>query len=285
MTTHADPAQDELSAEFAYDFCTRYTEAWNSHDPERLIALVTEGIVWADPVRPGEGAKGHNEVREYLRSTWRAMPDLHFTSVDDQVYLSSDRRRVAAPWKARATLLGPLEPPGFAPTNAPVEMEGVDLMEFRGDRASRITTIYDVFSLARQIGAAPEPGTRNERIGVMLQRRAASSMRREAARRRGGSEVIKLHRCPVMINKIPAHPCWRVQKALDESGIPYEIVKEPFLRPRRKWVIEKTGQQLLPVLEFEDGTLLREESLEVVERIRNGRLLEGRSAAAAPAAE
>jgi steroid delta-isomerase-like uncharacterized protein len=277
-------ARDELSPEFAYEFCSTYTEAWNSHDPERLVALVTDDIVWHDPVRP-EAAHGHEEVRAYLRSTWRAMPDLHFTPVDDQVYLSSDRRRVAAPWDARATLLGPLDPPGFAPTNSPVEMKGVDLMEFRGEQACRITTIYDAFSLARQIGAAPEPGTRNERIGVMLQRRAASSMRREAARRQGGTAVIKLHRCPVLFNKLPAHPCWRVQKTLDESGIPYEIVKEPLLRPRRTRLIEKTGQKLLPAIELEDGTWLREDSLEMVERIRGGRLLEATGAPAAPPAE
>ena len=33
--------------------------------------------------------------------------------------------------------------------------------------------------------------------------------------------------------KIDAHPCWRVQKALDEQGIEYEVVKGP-LRPGKR---------------------------------------------------
>jgi hypothetical protein len=153
-------------------------------------------------------------------------------------------------------------------------MAGVDLMQFKGDRAHHIQTIYDGLGLARQIGAAPEPGTRNERIGVFLQKQAARKMRRQPSppTRKGTSMAIKFHRCSVMINKIPAHPCWKVQKALDAAGIEYEIVKEPALRPRRKWTIEKTGEYWLPVIEFEDGTILREDSSDLIERIQSGKL-------------
>ena len=31
--------------------------------------------------------------------------------------------------------------------------------------------------------------------------------------------AVKLHRCSTMWLKIGAHPCWKVQKALDEQGI------------------------------------------------------------------
>jgi glutathione S-transferase len=93
---------------------------------------------------------------------------------------------------------------------------------------------------------------------------------------------IKFHRCSVMINRIPAHPCWKVQKALDAAGVDYEIVKEPALRPRRKWTIEKTGEHWLPVLELEDGTIIREDSSELVERIRSGNLQPAATAEAVP---
>ena len=39
--------------------------------------------------------------------------------------------------------------------------------------------------------------------------------------------AVKLHRCSTMWVKIDAHPCWKVQKALDEQGIEYEVVKGP----------------------------------------------------------
>jgi hypothetical protein len=84
--------------------------------------------------------------------------------------------------------------------------------------------------------------------------------------------AVKLHRCSVMWAKGP-HPCWRVQKALDEAGTPYEVVKHPvFPRSRRTELEAKTGQRKLPAIEFEDGTTLREESKDLAARIRAGRL-------------
>ena len=46
--------------------------------------------------------------------------------------------------------------------------------------------------------------------------------------------------------KLEGHPCWRVQKALDEQGIEYEIVKGP-LRPSKRVDAERlTGQRNPP---------------------------------------
>ena len=90
--------------------------------------------------------------------------------------------------------------------------------------------------------------------------------------------AIKLHTCPATWLKVDGHPCWRVQKALDETGIEYRIVKEPMLpRSRRKNVIAHTGQAALPAIEFEDGRWLRQESADLAARIRAGRLFEARS--------
>jgi glutathione S-transferase len=84
---------------------------------------------------------------------------------------------------------------------------------------------------------------------------------------------IKLHRCSLMWVKIGAHPCWKVQKALDERGIDYEVVKEPLRN--RDAVKELSGQTKYPVIEFEDGRVYREESAEMAKRIRAGKLLDG----------
>ncbi len=85
---------------------------------------------------------------------------------------------------------------------------------------------------------------------------------------------VKLHRCSIMFMKNNAHPCWRVQKALDEAGVEYEIVKHPaFPRSRRSAYVELTGgESALPAIELEDGTVIREESKDLAERIREGRL-------------
>jgi hypothetical protein len=86
--------------------------------------------------------------------------------------------------------------------------------------------------------------------------------------------ALKLHRCSNIWVKVEGHPCWRVQKALDEQGVEYEIVKEPLRKSRRTETIERTGQNLFPWIEFEDGTVLRETSKDLAERIRAGRLHE-----------
>jgi glutaredoxin len=84
--------------------------------------------------------------------------------------------------------------------------------------------------------------------------------------------AVKLHRCSNMWVKVGGHPCWRVQKALDEAGIPYEVVKHPLSRSKRTELQEMTGQDKLPAIELEDGTVLREESKDLAERVRSGRL-------------
>jgi glutathione S-transferase len=65
-----------------------------------------------------------------------------------------------------------------------------------------------------------------------------------------------------------------VQKALDEAGVEYEVVKHPpFRKSKRTDYIELTGGDArLPAVELEDGTVIREESKDLAERIREGRL-------------
>jgi len=74
-----------------------------------------------------------------------------------------------------------------------------------------------------------------------------------------------------------AGPCWRVQKALDERGIDYETVKGPVRLSKRTEVQRISGQNLYPVVEFEDGSVYREESADMAATIRAGRLDEKRS--------
>jgi glutathione S-transferase len=84
--------------------------------------------------------------------------------------------------------------------------------------------------------------------------------------------AIKLHRCPNEWVKLSGHPCWKVQKALDEQGVDYEVVKGP-LRPSKRDDLERlSGQRKYPVIEFEDGRVYRDESQAMAERIRAGEL-------------
>ena len=94
--------------------------------------------------------------------------------------------------------------------------------------------------------------------------------------------AVKLHRCSNVWVKLNGHPCWRVQKALDDQGIEYVIVKGPLMKGKRDDLEELSGQRNYPVIEFEDGSVYREESKAMAETINAGKLDEKRGAAAQP---
>ena len=86
--------------------------------------------------------------------------------------------------------------------------------------------------------------------------------------------AITLHRCSNVWVKVGGHPCWRVQKALDEAGIEYELDRLPAPLWKRDETERRTHQKSYPWIEFEDGSVYREESKAMTERIKNGTLNE-----------
>ena len=89
--------------------------------------------------------------------------------------------------------------------------------------------------------------------------------------------AVGLLRCSAGWVKFGGHPCWRVEKALIDMGIEYETHAGPALpwqRDKRRELIEKTGANHYPAIEFENGIVYREESAAMVETIRAGKLFE-----------
>ncbi|WCB93703.1 hypothetical protein DSM104299_02419 [Baekduia alba] len=82
---------------------------------------------------------------------------------------------------------------------------------------------------------------------------------------------VKLHRCSWTFVKLDGHPCHKVQKALDEQGVDYEVVKHGFGHKRPR-VRDLSGQEKLPVLELQNGEVYREESAQMAARVRAGGL-------------
>jgi hypothetical protein len=73
--------------------------------------------------------------------------------------------------------------------------------------------------------------------------------------------ALKLHRC--RFTWVPFDTCSRVQRAL---------VTYPWARWKRDQIVALSGQKYYPVIEFEDGTIYREESKDMAATIRAGRL-------------
>jgi hypothetical protein len=84
--------------------------------------------------------------------------------------------------------------------------------------------------------------------------------------------AVKLHRCRKRWLKLEAEACWRVEKALIDAGVDYEVVAGPWWPSKRQALVEATGQRVYPAIEFEDGSSYREESKDMAETIRAGRL-------------
>jgi hypothetical protein len=84
--------------------------------------------------------------------------------------------------------------------------------------------------------------------------------------------AVKLHRCGNRWTRLG--PCWRVQRALNDQRVAYEVVPGPWRPRNRAVVIAGTGQPLYPAIEFEDGSWYREESKEMARTIGAGWLME-----------
>ena len=175
-----DAPTDAVSAEVARDFAARYLEALNAHDVERVVSLTTEDVFWEDPYVRGGSFRGHNELRAFFAYLWRAFPDLEVRLVDD-VYVSSDGMKAAAPLRFGGVMKGRLDPPGFAPTQTRGEVVIAVFWEFRDGKLCHLRAVTDLNDFARQIGAVPPPGSLGERLAVQLQRIAARRFRRRAA--------------------------------------------------------------------------------------------------------
>jgi glutathione S-transferase len=91
---------------------------------------------------------------------------------------------------------------------------------------------------------------------------------------------VKLHRCSYTFLHTDLDACWRVQRALDDEGVEYEVVKHGYGKGKRPGVVELSGQSKLPVIELEDGTAYRAESADMAARVRAGELFGGTSAGA-----
>ena len=69
--TAAAPA--EASIEWIRDFEQRFQDAWNSHQADRVLALMTEDIEYRDDAWP-KTMRGHADVREFLDAVWKGVP-------------------------------------------------------------------------------------------------------------------------------------------------------------------------------------------------------------------
>lgn len=103
----------------------RHTAAWNAHDLDELLALMTPDCIFdaaAGPSAHGQRHVGHVAVRAAFQAIFKAFPDARW---EDAVHSASGDRGSSA-WTFRAT----------GAEGRAVELRGVDLLGFRDGRIS-----------------------------------------------------------------------------------------------------------------------------------------------------
>lgn len=157
-------------------------DAWNARDLETLLGLLDDDVVWYDPGMAYPPAKGRPAVRSFAEAVLRAFPDFRY-EILDPVYAAPDGSRCVIHWRITATHTASLTPPGFAPTHRQFRQEGLDLLEARAGRITRILTCFDAIAGAEQLLALrlrPAPGSMLERLLVLVQRLLAARARRSS---------------------------------------------------------------------------------------------------------
>lgn len=162
MTTHHDVTTGPVDPQWLGDFIQRWTDAWNSHEPGNLLALMTEDIVYDDSAWPKQ-MRGHDDVREFLEHTWTAFPDLEFEEFEGP-FVHPGEEKAAFYWRGTGTHSGAISPPGLNPTGRRIEFEGADIHEYRDGKVCRLRIVFDMAGLMRQLGALPDQGGREEKV-------------------------------------------------------------------------------------------------------------------------
>ncbi len=165
----------ETSIEWIRDFETRFIQAWNSHQVDRVLELMTEDIEYSDD-HWHKTMHGHADVREALDAYWTAFADLTFELIEGP-YVIPGRPHSAIYWRGAGTHTGKLDPPGFAATGRRWQGDGVNVQEYRDGRICRLRICTDMMDGARQLGLLPAFGSRAERALAGAQR-AAAALRR-----------------------------------------------------------------------------------------------------------
>lgn len=148
----------------------RYLQGWNDRNSQAVLECLHPDIEWDDPAMPERPCRGHDAVRRFMEFTWCAFPDFTVHATPGDEYAGPHEDFFFAPWEVSGTFLGPIDPPGFAPTGRAFRIPGVDTWEVKDGMLWRIHSIYNLIDVLRQVGILAEPGTSQERVLARLQR-------------------------------------------------------------------------------------------------------------------
>jgi steroid delta-isomerase-like uncharacterized protein len=139
--------------------------AWNSHEVDQLLSLMTDDVVYDDASWATQ-MHGHADVRAFLESTWRAVPDLSFAH-EDIVLVDPSGTKTARYWTGAGTHTGFWDPPRLKASGRQFQFRGASFLEIHDGKLQRIRVVYDVTDIMRQLGVLPARSSAGERLIIM----------------------------------------------------------------------------------------------------------------------
>ena len=109
-----------------------WNAAWNSRDTSQLAAFFTADGTYYEPDFTGGPVNGAAGIGEVAQKTWEQWPEATF----EEVSVTIADPRVVLEWKSTATHT----------SGKVVNLEGVDVLEWSGDKISAARVYYDVHS-------------------------------------------------------------------------------------------------------------------------------------------
>jgi steroid delta-isomerase-like uncharacterized protein len=124
----------------------QYFDAWNSHQPERVPAALTDGGTYEDPTTGGPLAG--DALAANVAGVLAGFPDVHF----DVVSVSTNGDTASAQWRMRGTNTGPL--PGGPATGGTLDLPGADFFTYdaEADKISSVVGYFDTATMLAQLG-------------------------------------------------------------------------------------------------------------------------------------
>ena len=163
------PTRAPIDADVASDVIHRAAKAFNAHDAEAFTAIMAPDVVFIHSALP-EPMHGRAEVATtYSESFWLAFPDLAIELADGPL-LHPHAPRAALDWQVRGTHLGPLRPPGLAPSGRAFNTVAREVITIEDGLARRVHLVMDMADVMRQLGVLPPTGSRGEAAMMAMQR-------------------------------------------------------------------------------------------------------------------
>lgn len=124
-------------------------DAWNSHDPERIIAYYSDDIIY-NSVGTGTVIRGKKELRKYLVSLFKIFPDVKYEFRSS--FKAGDRS--ATEWTMSGT--DTAHWPGFPPPSGKrFSTRGVSITQYQDNKIFRETEYWNIANIFIQGGQMP----------------------------------------------------------------------------------------------------------------------------------